>query len=135
MAIETERTIIDGIEQIVATGDSGDEAALQRFTEEQNSLGFDIGPGVSVLPGGILQRTYARAAVADDGPAEAEADDADADAGMDITDGALAFANENDIDLSEVVGSGAGGRIIMKDVKAALASAGADDENDEPVGT
>ncbi len=126
MAIEFERTIADGMEQIVATGDSGDEAALQRYTEGQNASGFDIGPGVSMLGDGRLQRTYTRPTTEEDTVAEvaAEADDSDSDldAGMDITDGALAFANENGVDLSAVAGSGAGGRIIMKDVKAFIAA-------------
>lgn len=124
MAIELERTIADGIEQIVATGESGDEAALQRFTEGQNTLGFDIGPGNAMLGDGRLQRTFTRPTTETaDAVAEVETEaEADTDAGMDITDGALAFADENGIDLATVVGTGANGRIIMKDVKAAAAA-------------
>jgi len=131
MAIELERTIADGIERIIATADSGDETDLQLYTEQQNSSGFDIGSGVGLLEDGRLQRTYTRPATAEAEAAfaesvavvaaEAEAEDTDVEPGMDITDKALAFAGGNDIDLGGVVGTGAGGRIIMKDVRAALA--------------
>jgi len=37
---------------------------------------------------------------------------------VNATDSALAFASENDIDLKDVAGTGAGGRITLGDVKA-----------------
>lgn len=38
----------------------------------------------------------------------------------DITDSALALANENNVDLSSVVGTGVNGRILKKDIEALL---------------
>lgn len=38
----------------------------------------------------------------------------------DITDSALALAEENNIDLSNVVGTGVGGRILKKDIELLL---------------
>jgi len=136
MAIELERTIADGIERIIATADSGDEATLQQFTEEQNTLGFDIGPGLAMLNGGILQRTYTRPATPEAEAAfaeaqavvAAEAESEEVDPGMDITDGALALAEENGIDLDGIVGTGSGGRIIVKDVRALVAAAAEDSD-------
>ena len=131
MALELERSTAGGVERIIVTCDSNDLAALQDFTEEQHALGFDIGSGNSITADGKMQRTYTRPVALEpeveveaepEVIAEPEEDDDQEEAMIDATDGALALAEENDIDLEGVVGTGAGGRIVVDDVRSLLAT-------------
>lgn len=57
------------------------------------------------------------AATAEDQPASAEEPEGEAVAEIDATDSARDYAAKNNIDLSQVSGTGANGRITLSDVK------------------
>lgn len=56
---------------------------------------------------------------------------ADEDEGPLISDALRAFAEENNVDLELVVGTGKGGRVKKSDIEAAIKPAAAEDSSDQ----